>query len=38
MIDMLYLGGTLAFFALMIAFVAGCARLGRSAGDEEQTP
>lgn len=38
MIDMAYVGATLVFFALMIAFVAGCARLGRVAGGEEQAP
>lgn len=36
MIDIVYVSATLVFFALMIAFVAGCARLGRSAGDEGQ--
>jgi hypothetical protein len=29
MIDVLYIVGTLAFFALMIAYVAACDRLGR---------
>jgi hypothetical protein len=33
MIDILYLLGTLAFFALMLAYVAGCARLGQAADD-----
>ncbi len=33
MIDILYVLGTLAFFALMLAYVAGCARLGRAADD-----
>lgn len=28
-IDLAYVLGTLAFFALMLAYVAGCARLGR---------
>ena len=28
MIDLLYVAGTLAFFALMIGYVAACARLG----------
>lgn len=30
MIDLLYICGTLAFFALMMAYVAACARLGRT--------
>jgi len=30
MIDLIYLGSTVAFFALMIAYVAGCDRLGRA--------
>jgi hypothetical protein len=30
MIDILYIAGTVAFFALMLAYVAGCERLGRS--------
>jgi hypothetical protein len=29
MLDILYVIGTLAFFALMLAYVAGCERLGR---------
>lgn len=33
MVDLLYITGTLAFFALMLAYVAGCARLGRSGRD-----
>jgi hypothetical protein len=36
MIDLLYIAGTLAFFALMLAYVAACARLGRS-NDGETT-
>lgn len=31
MLDILYLLGSAAFFALMLAYVAGCERLGRSA-------
>jgi hypothetical protein len=27
--DMLYIAGTIAFFALMLGYVAACARLGR---------
>jgi hypothetical protein len=29
MLDLLYLAGTLAFFAAMLAYVRGCERLGR---------
>ena len=29
MLDVLYVIGTLAFFGLMLAYVAGCERLGR---------
>jgi hypothetical protein len=28
--DILYIAGTIAFFALMLGYVAACARLGRS--------
>lgn len=35
MIDALYVLGTLGFFALMLAYVAGCARLGRGTADEK---
>lgn len=31
MIDVLYLAGTFAFFALMLVYVRGCERLGRVA-------
>lgn len=31
MIDIVYIMGTLAFFGLMAAYVAACARLGRGA-------
>lgn len=31
MLDVLYVIGSIAFFALMLAYVAGCARLGQSA-------
>jgi hypothetical protein len=34
MIDLLSTILTIAFFAVMIAYVAGCARLGRAATDE----
>ena len=33
MTDILYILGTLAFFALMLAYVAGCARLGQATDD-----
>ncbi len=38
MIDALYVLGTVAFFALMFAYVAGCARLGRGVSAEERKP
>jgi hypothetical protein len=39
MIDLLYLALTVAFFALMLALVRGCERLGRrAAAREEETP
>ncbi len=31
MYDLLYITGTIAFFALMFAYVAGCQSLGRDA-------
>ena len=31
--DVLYVAGTIVFFALMLAYVRGCARLGRPARD-----
>ena len=33
MIDLAYVLGTLAFFALMLGYVRGCARLGEGAAD-----
>jgi hypothetical protein len=33
-IDIAYLLGTAGFFALMLAYVAGCARLGRGAASD----
>ena len=30
MIDLLYLAGTVAFFALMLAYVGFCERIGRA--------
>ena len=35
MIDLIYIATTVAFFALMLAYVAACRRLGR-AGSAEQ--
>jgi hypothetical protein len=34
MVDLLYVFGTVAFFALMLAYVHGCETLGRSAEEE----
>jgi len=34
--DIAYIVGTIAFFALMLAYVAGCERLGRQAPDAQQ--
>ena len=36
MTDIIYVVITVAFFALMIAYVYACERLGRGASDEEQ--
>lgn len=36
MLDLVYIAVTVAFFALMLAYVAGCERLGRDAGEEER--
>lgn len=33
MLDILYVLGTIGFFALMLGYVAGCERLGRSADE-----
>ncbi|MGH7536467.1 MAG: hypothetical protein ACREMG_12940 [Gemmatimonadales bacterium] len=35
MIDLLYVLGTIGFFAAMLAYVRGCERLGR--GSDEET-
>jgi hypothetical protein len=35
MLDFLYLAGTVAFFAAMLAYVRGCERLGRDPADAE---
>jgi len=37
MIDVIYVAATIAFFALMLLYVAACDRLGRSA-DVERAP
>jgi hypothetical protein len=34
--DLAYVALTLAFFAMMIAYVRGCELLGRGASDEEE--
>lgn len=36
MFDLLYVVGTFAFFGLMLAYVAACARLGRSTDESSQ--
>jgi hypothetical protein len=36
--DVAYIALTVAFFALMIAYVRGCERLGREATGEEERP
>lgn len=38
MMDLVYLAATVAFFATMMAYLAGCDRLGRRAGDGERAP
>lgn len=38
MIDLLYILGTIGFFALMLGYVAGCEKLGHVADDEGGTP
>lgn len=40
MIDLIYIALTIAFFALMLAYVQGCERLGRDTSDDhtETTP
>jgi hypothetical protein len=37
MIDLVYILGTLAFFALMLAYVRACERLGDNATAEERS-
>jgi hypothetical protein len=34
MLDLIYILGTIAFFALMLAYVAGCERLGKTPDGE----
>jgi hypothetical protein len=36
--DLAYVLGTLAFFALMLAYVRGCERLGRGSAVESARP
>jgi hypothetical protein len=36
MLDAAYVIGAILFFALMLAYVSACARLGRTASEEEQ--
>jgi len=38
MLDLVYIAVTLAFFGLMLAYVAGCERLGREGTGEEDRP
>jgi len=38
MLDIVYIAVTLAFFGLMLAYVAGCERLGREGTGEEDRP
>jgi hypothetical protein len=35
MIDVIYILASIAFFAVMIAYVAGCERLGRAGASED---
>lgn len=38
MLDIAYIALAVAFFALMLAYVAGCERLGRRQEAEERAP
>jgi hypothetical protein len=38
MYDVLYVVGSIAFFALMLGYVRGCAQLGRDDQPEDLTP
>jgi hypothetical protein len=35
MLDILFVFGSIAFFAVMIAYVAACAKLGETVDDEQ---
>ena len=35
MLDLVYVVGTIVFFALMVGYVRGCAALGKDEGEEE---
>ena len=35
--DVFYIAGTVGFFVLMLAYVAACAKIGRSTGSVETT-
>jgi hypothetical protein len=37
MLDLIYIGGSVAFFAIMLLYVRACAALGRR-GDNESEP
>jgi hypothetical protein len=37
MLDFAYVAGTIVFFALMLAYVRGCAALGKEAEEERET-
>ena len=37
MLDLIYIAATIAFFALMVAYVRGCARLGEVSAEEQDT-
>ena len=37
MLDLIYIAPTIAFFALMVAYVVGCDRLGEVPADEQET-
>jgi len=36
MLDLLYVALTVGFFALMLGYVRGCERLGRTSGEDER--
>jgi hypothetical protein len=38
MLDITYIALTVAFFALMLAYVRGCEKLGQRQQDEERAP